>query len=143
MVHVLALAAAAAAFALTSDVSVTLLAFGGVAAVVLVASDDSFTRANARNAANWSLSVLALATVSLVPTGLYAMDGQFYGYTVTGPLLPPTLDTLVRSGTTALVVVTLVALVATVAFAAFAAWQAAMGTPWSYPLAPSLVERFT
>lgn len=143
LVHVFALAAAVVTFWFTSDVAAACLAFSGVAAVVFAASDHSFTRANARNAVNWSLSVLAFATVSAVPSALYAMDGQFYGYTVAGPILPPALDAVARFGSVALVVVTLLALVATVVFAAFAAWQAAIGTPWSYPLAASVVERVT
>jgi hypothetical protein len=143
LVHVLALAAAVAAFVATSDVAAACLAFSGVAAVVFAASDNSFTRANARNAANWSLSVLVFSTVSAVPSALYAMDGQFYGYTVAGPVFPPALDAVARYGSIALVVVALLALVATVVFAAFATWQAAMGTSWSYPLAASVVERIT
>lgn len=142
-VHVLALAAAAVAYALTSDIAGAALAFGGVAAVVFAASEHSFTRANARNALNWSLSVLALATVSAVPSLLYAMDGQFYGYTVSGSLFPPALDAAAESGSFALVVVALLAVVATIPFAAFATWRAAMGAPWSYPLAASVVERLT
>ena len=143
LVHVLALAAAIVAFWFTSDVAAACLAFSGVAAVVYAASEHSFTRANARNAVNWSLSVLAFATLSAIPTALYAMDGQFYGYTVSGPILPPALDAVAKFGSVALVVVTLLALVATVVFAAFAAWQAALGTPWSYPFAVSVVERLT
>lgn len=143
LVHVLALAAAVAAFWFTSDVAAAYLAFSGVAAVVYVASDHSFTRANARNAVNWSLSVLAFATVSAVPTALYAMDGQFYLFAVSGPLLPPALTSAVELWSLALVVAIVAVLVATVPLAVFAAWQAAMGTPWSYPLAASVVERLT
>ncbi|SEW23584.1 DUF4870 domain-containing protein [Halobacterium jilantaiense] len=142
-VHLLALAAAAVAYALASDIAGAALAFSGVAAVVFAASEHSFTRANARNALNWSVSVLVLATVSAVPSFLYAMDGQFYGYTISGPLFPPMLDAVARSGSFALVVVALLAVVATIPFAAFATWRAAMGAPWSYPLAASVVERLT
>ncbi|MDL0125087.1 DUF4870 domain-containing protein [Halobacterium salinarum] len=142
-VHVLALAAAAGAYVLTSDIAGAALAFGGVAAVVFAASEHSFTRANARNALNWSLSVLAFATVLAVPSLLYAMDGQFYGYTVSGPLFPPALDAAAKTGSVALVVVALLAVVATIPLAAFATWRAAMGAPWSYPLAASVIERLT
>ena len=140
VVHLLALAAGIAAFVLTSDIAAAGLAFAGVAALVLAASQNSFTRANARNALNWSLSVLVFAIVSAIPTVLYAMDGQFYGYTVSGPILPSALDSAVKTGSFALVIATMLALVATVCFAAFAAWRAAMGTPWSYPFAASVVE---
>jgi len=140
-VHVLGLAAAAGAYARTSGIAVATLSFGGVAAVVFAASEHSFTRANARNALNWSLSVTVFSTVLAVPTLLYAMDGQLYGFAVAGPLLPPALDGAAKFGSLALTAVALLAVVATVPFAAFAAWKAALGDSWSYPLAASVVER--
>ncbi|TQQ80894.1 DUF4870 domain-containing protein [Halonotius terrestris] len=112
-----------------------------IAGLVYAVADRPFTRANARNALNWHLSVFGLAAVTgglfvLGHTGI--VDGS---ETVGWSLLPAPIDAVVGTIGVVFFVLTLVAGLLTIVFSIVATINAVVGDAWPYPFAPELIER--
>jgi len=115
-----------------------------LAALVYVLSPHQFTRANARNALNWHLSVFILVVVGVVLFFLGADEGTTAsGETVALPILPEPLATIaVVVGSVALFLSGVAGLL-TIVFSIAATFKAIFGSAWPYPFAPDLIGRFS
>lgn len=109
------------------------------AGVVYALADQPFTKANARNAVNWHLSVFGLTIISgvLFVLGRTAIVGG--SETVGLALLPPPLDWVFGVAGLIFGVLTLVAGFLSIVFAIVATMNALAGNAWPYPFAPELI----
>lgn len=111
------------------------------AGLVYATTDDEFTRANARNALNWHLPLLALMLTGYALALLSADSGSGVLFETFGAVIPAPASTV----TFLLGVVMLLAAVAawhlTVLLAVVAAIKAGLGSAWSYPFAFEFVSR--
>lgn len=125
-----------------SGIVVHLIAFfTGIlgAGLIYFVSDHPYTKANARNALNWHLSVLVLTVVAFVTFLLGADELTVGGETTEWSLLPAPLDTIFGLLGTALLVITMLAWLLTFVFALVATVKAIFGTPWKYPFAREII----
>lgn len=113
------------------------------AGLVYLASNHEFTKANARNALNWHLSVLALTAVAVLVFALGADELTIGGEVTELSLLPPPLDTVFGLVGMLLLLLAMLAWLLTGIFTLIATAKAIFGTPWEYPLARNFVERYT
>ena len=112
----------------------------GIAAVVYLLSSHQFTRANARNALNWHLSVFLLAVVGLVLFILGADEGTAAnGEMISLPILPEPLATISVIIGFVLLFLSGVAGLLTIVFSIAATFKAIFGSAWPYPFAPDLL----
>lgn len=109
------------------------------AAGLYLAARTSFTRANARNALNWHLSVLTLGAVTVLALGVGRTKGIIRGELIDWQLLPGVVATLVGLVGLLLVIFWMVAWLLTVVFAVVATFNAVVGYTWRYPFAPDIV----
>lgn len=117
---------------------------GGLGAgLVYLASSHEYTQANARNALNWHLSVLALSVFSFLIFFLGADELTIGGETMAWSIVPPPLDTIVGLIGIILMLVTMIAWLLTWIFTVIATGKAIFGTPWEYPLSRDFVERYS
>ncbi len=126
-----------------TGVVVHLLAlFTGIlgAGLVYLISNRTYTKANARNALNWHLSVLLLTVGAVVTFALGADQMTVGGETMELSLLPAPLDTVFALLGMPLLLITMLAWLLTVIFAIIATIKAIFGTPWKYPFSPEPVE---
>ncbi|MUW15321.1 DUF4870 domain-containing protein [Halorubrum sp. CBA1125] len=114
------------------------------AVIVFVASSHEFTRANARNALNWHLSVFVL-TVVATATFVLGADTMTLadGTTRQLSLLPAPLDAVFGVVGMILLVAAGISWFLTFVFALVAAGKAVFGTAWRYPGSVDLVGRYT
>ena len=111
-----------------------------LAAVVYLLSSHQFTRANARNALNWHLSVFGVATVGIVLFVLGADDlTTTTGQTVSVSLLPEPLATVFAIVGGVLLFLAGVGSLLTIVFSIAATFKSIFGSAWAYPFAPDLV----
>jgi len=111
-----------------------------IATVVYLLSSHQFTRANARNALNWHLSVFALVLVGMVLFILGADEGTAAsGEMVSLPILPEPLATVSVIIGGVLLFLSFVAGLLTIVFSIAATFKAIFGSAWSYPFAPDLL----
>ena len=115
-----------------------------IAALVYALSDHQFTRANARNAVNWHLSVFILAVGGLLLFVLGADEGTTAsGETVALSILPEPLATIaVVVGGIGLFLSGVAGLL-TIVFSIAATFKAIFGSAWPYPFAPDLIGRLS
>lgn len=111
------------------------------AGLVYLVSNHEYTRANARNALNWHLSVLALTIISFLILFLGADELTIGGDVIEWSLLPQPFDTVVGLIGMLLMLLTMLAWLLTWIFTLIATAKAIFGTPWEYPLARDFVER--
>ena len=109
------------------------------AAGLYLAARTPFTRANARNALNWHLSVLTLGAVTVLALGVGRTKGIIRGELIDWQLLPGVVATLVGLVGLLLVIFWMVAWLLTVVFAVVATFNAVVGYTWRYPFAPDIV----
>ena len=109
------------------------------AAGLYLAASTAFTRANARNALNWHLSVLTLGAVTVLALGVGRTKGIIRGELIDWQLLPGVVATLVGLVGLLLVILWMVAWLLTVVFAVVATFNAVVGYTWRYPFAPDIV----
>ncbi|ERH00444.1 MAG: hypothetical protein J07HN6_02063 [Halonotius sp. J07HN6] len=109
------------------------------AAGLYLAARTPFTRANARNALNWHLSVLTLGVVTVLALGVGRTEGIITGELIDWQLLPGPVATLVGLVGLLLVIVWMAAWLLTVVFAVVATFNAAASYTWRYPFAPDIV----
>ncbi|QLH81363.1 DUF4870 domain-containing protein [Halosimplex pelagicum] len=110
-------------------------------AVVYAVSDHEFTRANARQALNWHITVFVLSIVA-VPTFFLGADT----ITVAGEprelsLLPAPLDTVFGIVGAVLLILTAIAMLLTFVYAIVATVKAIFGSVWEYPGSVAVIER--
>ena len=115
-----------------------------IAVLVYALSGHQFTRANARNALNWHLSVFILAVVGIVLFVLGADEGTTAsGETVVLSILPEPLATIaVVVGGIGLFLSGVAGLL-TIVFSIAATFKAIFGSAWPYPFAPDLIGRLS
>lgn len=121
-----------------TGVAVHLLAlFTGVlgAGLVYALSRHEYTRANARNAFNWHLSVTLLTALAVATFLLGADELTVAGETVEWSLLPEPFATGAGVAGTILLFVAMAAWLLTVLFPFVATGKAIFGTVWKYPFA--------
>lgn len=106
-----------------------------------------FTKANARNALNWHLSVFLLVVTGVVVFAV-GTDMTNGGSLIEWATLPPPVASAVAALGTALTVggflllfLSAVAALLTIVFTIAATLNAVAGNAWSYPFAPNLVAR--
>lgn len=109
------------------------------AAGLYLAARTPFTRANARNALNWHLSVLCLGVVTVLALGVGRTKGILTGELIDWQVLPGVVGTLVGILGMLLVIVWMVAWLLTVVFSVVATFNAVVGYTWRYPFAPDIV----
>jgi uncharacterized Tic20 family protein len=111
-----------------------------IAIFVYLLSSHQFTRANARNALNWHLSVSLLAIVGLI---LFVLGADEWtaetGQTVSVSLLPEPLATISLIIGGVLLFLGGVAGLLTIVFSIAATFKAIFGSAWPYPFAPDLL----
>ncbi|MCU4742772.1 DUF4870 domain-containing protein [Halobacteria archaeon AArc-m2/3/4] len=113
---------------------------GGLLAIpIYLVSSHEYTRANARNALNWYLSVVLLTVVSFTVFFLGADEMTVGGEPVEWSLLPEPFHTIVGFVGILLLLPTILAWMATLLFAVVATIKAIFGTAWEYPFARRLV----
>lgn len=111
-----------------------------IAAFAYLLSSHPFTRANARNALNWHLSVFLVALVGLTTFVLGANEWTTpTGETVTVSLLPEPLATVFALIGGVLLFLAGVASLLTIVFSIAATFKAIFGSAWPYPFAPNLL----
>jgi len=111
-----------------------------IAAIVYLLSSHQFTRANARNALNWHLSVFLLALVGMVLFILGADEGAAAsGGMVSLPILPEPVATISVIIGGALLFFGGVGGLLTIVFSIAATFKAIFGSAWPYPFAPDLL----
>ena len=109
------------------------------AAGLYLAARTPFTRANARNALNWHLSVLTLGVVTVLAVGVGRTKGIIRGELIDWGVLPGVVATLVGGVGLLLGICWLVAWLLTVVFTVVATFNAAASYTWRYPFAPDIV----
>ena len=111
-----------------------------IAVFVYLLSNHQFTRANARNALNWHLSVALLAIIGLI---LFVLGADEWttetGQTVSVSLLPEPLATISLIIGGVLLFLGGVAGLLTIVFSIAATFKAIFGSAWPYPFAPDLL----
>ena len=114
-----------------------------IAVFVYLLSSHQFTRANARNALNWHLSVSLLAIIGLI---LFVLGADEWttetGQTMSVSLLPEPLATISLIIGGVLLFLGGVAGLLTIVFSIAATFKAIFGSAWPYPFAPDLIGRF-
>lgn len=110
------------------------------AGLVYAATDDDFTRANARHALNWHLAVLALTLAGPVLVVLSADSGSGILYEAFGSVVPEPVNTVTFLVGLLSILVAVAVWVLTAVFAVVAAVKADSGSPWAYPLAYDFVS---
>lgn len=114
---------------------------GGLAAVLIyIISNHEYTKANARHAINWYLSVLLLTIVSFTLFFLGADEMTVGGEPVEWQLLPEPIATIVAIIGFLLLLVWMFAFIATFVFSIVATIKAIFGTAWKYPLSFSIID---
>lgn len=108
------------------------------AGLVYVVSDNEFTKANARNALNWHVSVFALFLVALTLFILGADDVTILTYEFDA-ILPEPLGLIVFLIGAVVLAIAILAAFLTIVFALIATGKAIAGTAWGYPFARSFV----
>jgi uncharacterized Tic20 family protein len=112
----------------------------GAGLVYLLASHP-FTRANARHALNWHLSVVLVTVLGGLAFLLGADTVRVAGAVVgSAAILPPPFDTVFAMTGWLLLFVAMVGWFMTAIFAVIATAKASFGTAWSYPAAFELVR---
>lgn len=115
---------------------------GGLAAILLyLVSGHEFTKANARNAINWYLSVLVLFVVGFGLFFLGADELEIGGETMEWAILPEPFGLIVALVGAVLVIGVIISMLATWIFAIVATIKAIFGTAWEYPLARSFIGK--
>jgi uncharacterized Tic20 family protein len=115
-----------------------------LAALVYALSGHQFTRANARNALNWHLSVFVLAVFGLVLFFAGADEGTTAsGEAVALSILPEPLATIAAVVGGIALFLSGVAGLLTIVFSIAATFKAIFGSAWSYPFAPDLIGRLS
>lgn len=109
------------------------------AGLVYLISSHEFTRANARNALNWHLSILILSILAFVTFFLGADQMTIGGDAVQWSPLPAPVDGIVGLLGAALLFAAGFAWLLTVVFALIAMFKAIFGAAWEYPLSRDLV----
>jgi len=111
-----------------------------VATAVYVLSSHQFTRANARNALNWHLSVFLIALLGVILFVLGADEGTAATNAVVSlPILPEPLATLSAVIGGILLFLGGVGGLLTIVFSIAATFKAVFGSAWPYPFAPDLL----
>ncbi|WP_330630113.1 acyltransferase [Halocatena halophila] len=113
-----------------------LLTMGVGAGICYLVSSNEFTRANARNALDWHLTVWALMV-----TAFGAMGGGAVVAETSVISLPPLAGQLTGILFFALFALLMVVLFWTLLAGGFATLMAAFGTVWRYPLSVAVVDR--
>jgi hypothetical protein len=98
-----------------------------------------FTKANARNALNWHLSVLGLGGITVLALGVGRTKGIITGELIDWQVLPGVVATLVGVIGLLLAILWLVAWLLTVVFTVVATFNAVVGYTWRYPFVPDIV----
>jgi len=115
-----------------------------IAVFVYLLSSHQFTRANARNALNWHLSVSLLAIIGLI---LFVLGADEWttetGQTMSVSLLPEPLATISLIIGGVLLFLGGVAGLLTIVFSIAATFKAIFGSAWPYPFAPDLIGRLS
>jgi len=111
-------------------------------ALLYVVSEHEHTRANARHALNWHISVFVLFVVSLVLFLLGADTLTIGAETTELVLLPEPVATVVGVVGFALLMVLALASFLTIVYAFIATVKAIFGSVWTYPGSVSVVERY-
>ncbi|GAB7020668.1 DUF4870 domain-containing protein [Halostagnicola bangensis] len=119
----------------------SLLTGGIVALVMYVLAQNEYTKANARNAVNWYISILGLFVVTFVTFFLGADEIEAGGTTIEFGILPESLSVILGLIGIALMIVLVLAYLATLIFALIATVKAISGTAWKYPFSRSFVGR--
>lgn len=109
--------------------------WGLAAGLVYLVADHEYTRANARNALNWHLTVLAVTALALLTMVLGDGETTIDGTPVEFSPVPPPLDTVFGGIGVVLVVLAVAMWTASFVFTAVATGKAIFGTVWSYPAA--------
>lgn len=110
--------------------------------LVYAVSNHEFTRANARHAINWHVSVFVLMLVAFVMFFLGADELTVGGETTEVSLLPAPLDLVFGVVGFLLVLVLLLAVILTLVYTIVATVKAIFGSVWTYPGAIDFVKRF-
>jgi len=110
--------------------------------LVYAVSDHEFTRANARHALNWHVTVFVLSVVAIVTFFLGADELTVGGETTELSLLPAPLDTVFWIVGMVLVIAMTIALLLTFVYTIVATLKAIFGSVWTYPGSVDVVERF-
>ncbi len=110
------------------------------AGLIYLVSDHAYTKANARNALNWHLSVLVLTVLAFLTFFLGADELTVGGEPVEWSLVPAPIDTVFFLVGVLLLLGAMLAWLFTVVFAAIATGKAIFGTAWAYPLAYEFVD---
>lgn len=110
--------------------------------LVYAVSDHEFTRANARHALNWHVTVFVLSIVAIVTFFLGADDLTVGGEATELSLLPAPLDTVFGIVGMVLVIIMVIALLLTFMYTIVATLKAIFGSIWTYPGSVDVVERF-
>lgn len=107
--------------------------------VIYLISNHDFTRANARNALNWYLTVLILTLAAIGVFLLGADTVTIGGNTVEWSPLPALLGSVFGIIGAVLLLLTMLSWIATFFFALFATFKAITGNAWEYPFARELI----
>lgn len=115
---------------------------GGLAAIfIYVIARHYYTKANARNALNWYISVLVLFVIAFTTFFIGADELEVGGETIEWAILPEPLGIIVSLIGVVLVLVAMLAMFATWIFSIVATIKAIFGTAWEYPLARSFIGK--
>jgi len=109
--------------------------------LVYAISDHEFTRANARHALNWHVTVFVLSIVAMVTFFLGADELTVGGEPTELSLLPAPLDTVFGVVGMVLVIIMMVAILLTFIYTIVATLKAIFGSIWTYPGSVDIVER--
>ncbi len=110
--------------------------------LVYAVSDHEFTRANARHALNWHVTVFVLSVAAMVTFFLGADELTVGGEATELSLLPAPLDTVFGIVGMLLVILMMLALLLTFVYSLVATVKAIFGSIWTYPGSVDVVERF-
>jgi hypothetical protein len=111
--------------------------------IIYLISNNEFTRANARNALNWHVSVLALTIIAILVFIPGADELTIGGEVMEWSLLPSPLGSVFTFIGILLLLLVMLTWLLTLIFALIATIKAISGTAWKYPLAREFVERYT
>ena len=110
--------------------------------LVYAVSDHEFTRANARHALNWHVTVFVLSIAAVVTFFLGADELTVGGEATELSLLPAPLDTVFAAAGALLLILMSIALLLTLVYTIVATLKAIFGSIWTYPGSVDVVERF-
>jgi uncharacterized Tic20 family protein len=110
------------------------------AGLVYLISGHKFTKANARNALNWHITLFLVTSLGLVLFFLGADNVTMAGETVEmATLLPSPVDSIAALVGGGLLVIAGIGSVLTLLFSLYATFKAIFGDAWSYPGSFNLV----